>query len=511
LDTGDSSHDRVVVNNGISTRILLAYGGLSDDGSMMYHGTNRLAEQINFWTFSSNESTRDLLDVNDDGLVSSVISDYTLTASETKYVTLCIPYEDFDFPADAEVVYIDEIIAVLSPDTERYVHHFIGQIKDSCDGFDQGQFYGWAPGAGRKKWPVGYAQPFRRGESIDLEVHYDNPDGEFAAGLRDTSGINFKYSLEPPEHGSTTTLAIGDPTVSSTEVIGDGVSRYTFYCDGNCFANEEPTEIWYVGLHGHLNAEYLELKQLREVDGETVLVRKWVEEYYDFAFQSAQDAPVGETWDFLPGDSFEMTCIYDSDSPDLIFGESSNEEMCIGFITVLSEYNTRACAWLHSSTESFAGGLLNCLYDCDDHRSYPIFSYDEDSSRPLLCSFWDSVKDDECASDCTVPVSFLMTSGGCNDVEYGEWRVDEGMNDDDMMICSQHKTALIEHDVPDTLWGMRMFGKEGSNETVCAAVPEGGLVYEDDFILEGNSGGMRGVPGVLIALATVGVAAFTIF
>lgn len=125
-----------------------------------------------------------------------------------------------------------------------------------------------------KQWPTGYGQPFRRGEVILLEVHYDNPDGSLAVGLVDKSGIDFVYQLEEPEHGAVTTISMGDVLVNEDETIGEGVSSYTYRCDGTCFRDEQPAKIWYVGLHGHLAAEFIQLRQFRD----KVEINRWEEE-----------------------------------------------------------------------------------------------------------------------------------------------------------------------------------------------------------------------------------------
>ncbi|GMI03396.1 hypothetical protein TrLO_g3006 [Triparma laevis f. longispina] len=489
LDTGDEAHDRVIVNNGLPTRILLAYGHTD---AMTYHGTKRVATEIDFWNHEDTSSSRKLDGEDTTGveLDAMILGDHPMTSTDTEYIDNCVSYDDFDFPADVDIIYITRITAVIAEDTSKYVHHFIGQVKDSCSGPDAGQFYAWAPGAGVKQWPTGYGQPFRRGEVILLEVHYDNPDGSLAVGLVDKSGIDFVYQLEEPEHGAVTTISMGDVLVNEDETIGEGVSSYTYRCDGTCFRDEQPAKIWYVGLHGHLAAEFIQLRQFR---GE-VEINRWEEEFYNFNFQGALKTPPGVTdWEIHPGDEFEVQCIYNSDNENLHFGEASNDEMCIAFVTILAEYNTQACVWMHPETVDISGGVLDCFYDCPNQKSFPAFPGDEEMSGKRFCSFLESTYDHECTQDCLYLPYLVSNAVGCNTIEYGVWGVDEEMNDVDAQFCSQSVTAEIEHDVEELLVGARKFGNPATLEAqgTCAFLPEGGLekFYVDELLLKG--GGVR--------------------
>jgi len=180
---------------------------------------------------------------------------------------------------------------VVSPETEQYVHHFVGQMRDTpCnDGpRDQSIFYAWAPGGSPKVMPEGYSYPFRKGMYLDIEVHYNNFEGPAAVGKVDNSGIEFQYQLEATA-STLTTIALGDPTVTNALKMDAGVTSYTFRCDEQCFKDEsEEVSILSVALHAHVHGSYIQLRQFR--DGE--IVERWTTEYYNFDYQDAQFSPV---------------------------------------------------------------------------------------------------------------------------------------------------------------------------------------------------------------------------
>jgi len=124
-------------------------------------------------------------------------------------------------------------------------------------------------------------------------------------------------------------LEIGDPYLAlSRRSVGNGLTQYTFDCDGSCsgIVLNEPITILREYLHMHAVGAAASNELVR--DG--TVVHKSKIEFFNFQQQGNQ-AVQQMPFQVEPGDGFRMTCTYDTNE-DTVFGRASQQEMCIAFI-----------------------------------------------------------------------------------------------------------------------------------------------------------------------------------
>lgn len=127
-------------------------------------------------------------------------------------------------------------------------------------------------------------------------------------------------------------MMLGDPVIRLMNApVGNGLSAHKFDCPGSCSTatmdGHEKVTVLRESLHMHKTGVAMSNEHMR--DGEVIRVGK--SEYYDYSQQGAytvQQPP----FEVLPGDSFRTTCQYEVND-DTVFGRSTQEEMCIAFLT----------------------------------------------------------------------------------------------------------------------------------------------------------------------------------
>jgi hypothetical protein len=182
-----------------------------------------------------------------------------------------------------------------------------------------------------------------------MQIHYDNPVHD--VGQIDNSGIRLHYetTLRPIEAG---VLSLGDPAVSNFKnpiKAGTGLLEYEYDCPSACTSKWNQTlHVFGNFLHMHKIGAQMWGKQWR--NGQLVREMNRID-FWDFGLQ--QMTPEEHTIE--PGDRISTHCIYQQQSADVIFGESSSEEMCIQFVY----YYPRS-----------ASGFGFCGYFADSHLPF---------------------------------------------------------------------------------------------------------------------------------------------
>ena len=161
---------------------------------------------------------------------------------------------------------------------------------------------------------------------LHQEIHYNNP--KFVDGELDSSGIRLYYTTTSRQY-ELGGMQLGDPILSLLgEQVGEGLSQHTFDCPSSCssLALTEPVTIMVESLHMHQTGVSMRNELIRS--GEVVHVAQV--DYFNFDQQGSflvQQKP----FRVLPGDAWRTTCTYRATN-DTVFGYSSQEEMCVGFI-----------------------------------------------------------------------------------------------------------------------------------------------------------------------------------
>ena len=195
--------------------------------------------------------------------------------------------------------------------------------------------YPWAPGAEKFILPenAGFRFGLNGYKSFQIQMHYDNP--VLLSGKVDNSGLRLHYSTELREHDAGV-MQIGDPFVnlmslSPVATGSDGISQWDFSCPSSCtekqFGAQQSVTVFGEYLHMHKSGIRMIQSHLR--DGE-VLKDNYVD-YFDFDMAGAYSV-VQDTYEVKAGDSFETSCIYQSQGEEVNFGLGSDEEMCITFL-----------------------------------------------------------------------------------------------------------------------------------------------------------------------------------
>ncbi|XP_069977634.1 DBH-like monooxygenase protein 1 [Penaeus vannamei] len=163
-----------------------------------------------------------------------------------------------------------------------------------------------------------------------MEMHYDNPN--YKQGIVDSSGLRV-FLTENLREFDAGVLILGH-MVSPSHIIPPGSEWKTIgHCDGGCVEQALPAEgvkVFRGLLHAHLLGRDITLRQIRQ-GRELPVVFKDMN--YDFNYQ--QGRILKEEMTILPGDSFITECGYDARSKrtPTFGGESTQEEMCIVFLT----------------------------------------------------------------------------------------------------------------------------------------------------------------------------------
>ncbi|XP_042889307.1 DBH-like monooxygenase protein 1 [Penaeus japonicus] len=193
---------------------------------------------------------------------------------------------------------------------------------------------GWAVGSEGEVFPDHVGLPIGEEHGgatyFMMEMHYDNPN--YRQGIVDSSGLRV-FLTETLREYDAGVLLLGH-MVSPSHIIPPGREWKTIgHCDGGCVDQGLPDgeiKVFRGLLHAHLLGRDITVRQIRQ-GRELPVVFKDMN--YDFNYQ--QGRILKEEMSILPGDSFITECGYDARNKrtPTFGGESTQEEMCIAFLT----------------------------------------------------------------------------------------------------------------------------------------------------------------------------------
>eukprot|EP00937_MAST-01D_sp_MAST-1D-sp2_P004180 g4180.t1 len=208
------------------------------------------------------------------------------------------------------------------------VHHAVVYAYPADDCTGQPTII-WVGGVGFfDELPADVGMSFSRFKAFRIQVHYDNPNLE--SGLQDNSGVRIWLDANARTHEAGV-LQLGDPAVKLSadgkQTISPGHSYFEFKCPASATANWHEITVFGQILHMHAtgDAMYLEIK-----DSNGVSKRPNAVEYFDFGWQ---DPTLGQPFQIKPGDELTTRCYFhNKGNTDVVFGQGSDQEMCIDFI-----------------------------------------------------------------------------------------------------------------------------------------------------------------------------------
>lgn len=251
---------------------------------------------------------------------------------------------------------------------------FSGPIPTD-DALDDGlpvQLAAWVPGIVPTRLPPGMAIRIEAGSRIVMQVHYSAVAGEPDP---DDTLVNLELSSEEPDFLLTTRpgavieldIPAGDPSAVNT-------AQFTNYRADNLV-------IVGVSTHMHLLGKQ-QIATLIHSDGsqECLLdVPDW-----DFNWQRAYTIDGAEPAVLAPGDTLEVSCIYDNSADnqpvvdgvqleprDVHWGDGTLDEMCILFFTTMEPFtpsapiDAGACWGTESCMADCDGDPVQCALDCE--------------------------------------------------------------------------------------------------------------------------------------------------
>ena len=343
LDTGDAQDHRIIDDGDSSTipptRVIAAWG---DSGQVGYHGLGSARGSIRWFSDGKNDLAifKQKMAENADAFFEVRAKDYPIKPQVTEYKKICSSWDDLltnKGVPDIEGLTIIGLEPIVDEDVERHVHHFTltGSFEtkngNDCSNFEDEleMVYAWTPGEGPFLLPNNVGLPLGEGSfrSFKLEIHYDNPEQK--VGMLDSSGMRIYYNNKPREH-EMGMMITGDQFVKlRDQPVGNGVVEHSFSCPSSCsnIVLDQPVTVLREALHMHKSG----IKMVNEQIRDNKVIHKGTVEYFDFDQQG--NPPVQQKpFQILPGDSFQTTCTYKSDS-DEQWGFASNDEMCMTFIS----------------------------------------------------------------------------------------------------------------------------------------------------------------------------------
>lgn len=186
----------------------------------------------------------------------------------------------------------------------------------------------WAPGAFEAFTPenVGFLFGKNGIKSIEMEVHFDNPNG--ISNVFDNSKSKLKFTTKLREHNGSI-FKVGDPSVILRgKELGRGWSNWKFDCPGSCTMKNFPDEVtvYWTVLHMHLASEKIDSEHKREGK----VLNQSTADYFDFD-QAGGVSIVHKPFQLKKGDSFTVNCYYYDKSMNKTFGFGSSDKMCVAY------------------------------------------------------------------------------------------------------------------------------------------------------------------------------------
>jgi len=315
------------------------------DQNFGYHGEHRGSKLLEFLT------PRTAISLPTDSSVVNVTTPrFSIPTTMTNYI--CSSHV---LPGDRKYHVIEIRPIVKSP----MVHHMIlytcesdinkpdpatcGAMKTECRSF----WIGWAVGGKDIQMPLEAGFPMGSGQSstqyVLLEIHYDNHNG-ITNAVDEGSGFSLVYTSTLRTH-DIGVLALGHVTFSipanrpSYEVVGDCPASCTakFTNDLNVISN---------GFHMHKLGTSAFSQQIRGGVEQPNIGRI---SHFDFNHQSTSEDGWGKV--IKPGDRLIHRCMFNSvgRNKSTVFGEGTEDEMCLNFITYYPKVAIGSCVQVQSS------------------------------------------------------------------------------------------------------------------------------------------------------------------
>ncbi len=276
---------------------------------------------------------------------------YEVPLQDDKY--MCFP-ATLEFEGDKQIVRFDYDL-----DATEVIHHLVlyadpdkeaGTEPFGCGGvaLDHSLFmYAWAPGATPLQFPEGMGFPVKNGDSVLLQIHYNN--SQKLENIVDSSRIEIHLAdAQPQEVG----MFAPGPLAFSIEPFTEKSVEST------CLI-QEPIQILSSSPHMHeVGAGFLQ--EIHRVDGtvETLVkLDKW-----DFNEQFIYNTAV----QLNPGDKLLTRCDYENNTAStVVSGQDTGDEMCFNFMYHSPPLSKLFCEGGDSGVPDISPVLGDCTSDSD--------------------------------------------------------------------------------------------------------------------------------------------------
>ncbi|KAJ3081408.1 hypothetical protein HK102_002360 [Quaeritorhiza haematococci] len=341
LETCDEK-DRSIMK-GLKNYVIWAYG---PGDTMSYHGPNTRGDtQIDFFAPADTKSSIP----SDVQTLTFTMPNITVPAQDTSY--MCT----FFNISNEKKLHATAYEPVVG--NQKAIHHMIlfgcsgslddsmiGQVRECHTMVSQCERYmvAYGPGVRRTEMPSEAGFPIGGGGAevpnyFALQIHYTNIEKK--ADIIDGSGFKLEYTPTLRQH-DVGVLAVGQMNLN----IPPGQPRFSAtpnLCPSTCTKNiPHPLNIIDQVFHMHTLGRSIRTQHIRDGKELPTIARS----YYDFNYQSSSP-PHPRNKQILPGDSLITTCTFDSTSRNTTtkWGESTEEEMCVNFITYYPAVRMTGC------------------------------------------------------------------------------------------------------------------------------------------------------------------------
>jgi dimethyladenosine transferase 1 len=305
LDTKDAGFDRPIVDDGLPTHVIGAFGNMQGDGKLGFHGANKFGAMVNF--FSNNPALTSpqgrfdpVAELATKKVASfNILNEFMIPNQVTTYHTTCTLLRDIpnikNLSPSGEL-YLLGMDHIVRKKSEPYVHHFLVRLAKGCSNNrvsgvaeigDGPLVYGWAPGVSGVRMPDDVSFPMggtTGWTAITVQTHFHNENSD--PGVFDTSGIKLFYTHQKTKHEAGM-LSIGDPltSLSGTKVGSPGAeySQWQINCPGSCTSQGFDVDVNVFSEQHHMHATGVYMSSEVERDGK--MIRHASTEYYDFNWQ----------------------------------------------------------------------------------------------------------------------------------------------------------------------------------------------------------------------------------
>jgi hypothetical protein len=239
------------------------------------------------------------------------------------------------FPLDPGVAVATDLIAAsVTPGQSSEVHHVIVSRDNGgtgtagkpatgfeCNGVPGDMLYAWVPGARPMKLPDGVGMTLQPNDRLYMQVHYHR--NLSVAPSPDTTVTNL-YFAQSTQAEHAYVVWTGNPTFT----IPANTNNYQV--NGTCTVNGD-WKVLGIAPHMHKLGTQTRLDAVAG-GGQACLMNipKW-----DFNWQGGYG--LAQPLMMHAGDTISTQCTYNNNTPNAVkFGESTGDEMCFGFITVVA-------------------------------------------------------------------------------------------------------------------------------------------------------------------------------